>query len=52
MINSTQGCYAHECLVPDAELSLIDEQGKDAAGKFILHISVVSQCHVFQRVDL
>jgi hypothetical protein len=35
---------------PDAEISLIDEQGKDAAGKLILTlISVVSHCHVLQR---
>jgi hypothetical protein len=31
----------------DAEFSIIDEQGKDAAGKFILTlISVVSHCLV------
>jgi hypothetical protein len=35
-INSTQGWPAHECLVPDAALFLIDEQGKDVAVKFIL----------------
>jgi hypothetical protein len=28
-INSPQGWFAHECLVPNAELSLFDEQGKD-----------------------
>ena len=34
-INSPEGWFAHECLVPGAELSLIDEQGRDAAGKVI-----------------
>ena len=38
-INNPQGWSAHECLVPDAELSLIDEQGKDATGKLILTLS-------------
>ena len=51
-INSSQGWFAHECLVPDAELSLIDEQGKDTAGKLILTlISVVSHCLALQRVS-
>ena len=51
-INSSQGWFAHECLVPDAELSLIDEQGKDTAGKLILIlISVVSHCLALQRVS-
>ena len=46
-INSTQGWFAHECLVPDAELSLIDEQGKDAAGRFTSTlISDVSHYHL------
>ena len=51
-INSSQGWFAHECLVPDTELSLIDEQGKDTVGKLVLTlISVVSHCLALQRVS-
>ncbi|KAF8797415.1 hypothetical protein BYT27DRAFT_7265732 [Phlegmacium glaucopus] len=41
-INNPQGWYAHECLVPGAELSLINEQGRDAARKIILTFIVTS----------
>jgi hypothetical protein len=40
-INSPQGWFSHECLVPNAELSLIDEQGKDAADKVILTLIAI-----------
>ena len=34
-INNPEGWFSHECLIPGAELSIIDEQGRDAAGKVI-----------------
>ena len=34
-IDTPEGWSVHECLIHDAELSFVDEQGKHATGKFI-----------------
>ena len=49
-INSPEGCFAHECLVP----CLTNAQGRDAAGKIILTFAMIVFSHsiVSQRVDL
>jgi hypothetical protein len=40
-INSPQGWFAHEGLVSDTELSLLDKRGRDAAGKVILTLIAI-----------